>query len=146
VQTRPSRSSSPPHPPPKSRICESLAPPAHCGLCPGAPPRAGHGHGRWQNRRQFLWSAARGGHRDHGYLYGPYSFVLYVESSSDQKGSILSARVQATPKTTARTSALGTLTGKKVQLDLADPLTAEVHGDTVVGHFSKGAPATYIKR
>ena len=84
-----------------------------------------------------------------GYLYGPYSLRLYVESAATSSGqaSLISVRVQSTPKSAAfNFGALGTLTGTKLALDLSDPLKAEIRGDTIIGHYSKGATARFIKR
>ena len=91
-----------------------------------------------------------------GYLYGPYSITLFVESEAarDGQGSVVVMR--ANPRPTAPPSVvsvgyLGTLTGSRLVVDLGNPLTtgdelvADIRGDTIIGHYSKGAPAKFVR-
>jgi uncharacterized protein DUF4249 len=89
-----------------------------------------------------------------GYLYGPPSLTLYVESASARSGQadVVSASTMLGP--TARGTAIGTLNGNRLSLvllggpsvaDTSEIITAEIRGDSIVGTFSKGAPAVYIK-
>jgi hypothetical protein len=94
-----------------------------------------------------------------GYLYGPLLLTLYVESPSSRagQGDLVTAATQSSLKTTSRGSAIGTLTGSHLNLvilngaatslaDTLEVLTADIRGDTIIGHYKEGAPARFVKR
>jgi len=91
-----------------------------------------------------------------GYLYGPGKFRLHIESRSERagQGDVVVAAYGGPTATVLTSSGIGTLTGKALSLaffrsaafDTLEVLTAEVRGDTIVGHYSKGAPARFVKR
>jgi hypothetical protein len=89
-----------------------------------------------------------------GYSYGPSSMTLYVESPAVKKNQddAITASV-ATNVAGFQSNAIGTYNGTQLKLyyvssTLADTLNTffgTLHGDTLTGQFSLGAPAKYVK-
>src|SRR5207244_11373248 len=92
------------------------------------------------------------------YMYGGFadarSLTVYVESASTRQGQsdVISASFTGASGAYAG-AAVGTLDGNDLKLvflrnqvvtDTVDVFSAQLRGDSLVGTFSKGAPAKYV--
>jgi hypothetical protein len=87
-----------------------------------------------------------------GYIYFARTLSLYVESPATSKGGAdeITGNYYDTNPAFA-TTMTGTLKDGRLTLTLGsgfggETLTAELRGDTLIGTYSKGAPALFVKR